>query len=128
MLIGLSVSRCIVDLIDKTVDIDDVIVIVGRTHFNLDTADSLIAGYQFAYGPWHGYSTEDCRHMLEELWARGKIHQPRTFGSHPTSVPYGKHWMRLTFEPNELSASAKKAYDHYLLLAGLTSHKESYND
>lgn len=128
MLIGLSVSRCVADLIDEIVNIDDVVVIVGRTHFNDESMDALIDGYRFALGPWANYEHGDCKRILEDLWYKGKIHQPRVFGSNPRSVGHGKHWLRLAPEPQDLSTVAQKAYNHYLLLAGLTKNKDNRDD
>jgi len=121
MLVGFSVSKCVRDILDKKVKLNDVLVIIGRTKFNLDQIDTLIFEYQSYRGEWSGFDVDEIRELLTELYQTAKIHQPRQFGVHPKQAPRGQHWVRMTPEPHELSPSAKKAYDHYLLLAGLTS-------
>jgi hypothetical protein len=110
-----------IDIMDEKVNDEDVLVIIGRTDFTLETIDQLIDEYRTYRHDWAPYDVEKLKETLESLYCRGKIHQPRQFGSHPRGVSYGNHWVRVTPEPHELSLSAKKAYDHYLLLAGLTS-------
>ena len=121
MLIGFSISKCVADIVEGTVDSKDVLGIIGRTHFNLDSLDDLITEYCTYRHDWHHYDIVTLKETVENLYNSGKIHQPRKFGAHPRAVQYGDHWVRVTPEPHELSPSAKKAYDHYLLLAGLTS-------
>jgi hypothetical protein len=121
MLVGFSISKCIRDILAKEVDPKDVLVIIGRTNFDLDYLDELIYQYQNYTGDWAGFDVEEIKELLTDLYHTAKIHQPRKFGVHPKSAPYGEHWVRLTPEPYHLSPAAKKAYDHYLLLAGLTS-------
>lgn len=125
MLIGLSISKCVSDIFLEIVDINDVVVIVGRTDFNEKSMDDLIDGYRFVNGPWAEYEHSDMKLILEELWHRGKIHQPRHYGAHPRMVPYGKHWLRLAPEPMDLTPAAQKAYNHYLLISGLSQKKET---
>lgn len=120
MLIGLSVSKCISDIMEQKVNPDDVLVIIGRTHFNLEQIDSLIAQYQYYRSEWYDYDRDKLRDLLISLFKEGKIHQPRQFGAQPTRVPWGQHWLRVTLEPQDLSESAQKAWDRYVLLAGLT--------
>lgn len=117
MLIGLSVSRCIADVMNNTVNVEDILVIIGRTHFNLDTLDELIFGYQISRGPWHNFNQDDLKELITFLYKLGKIHQPRQFGSHPVPASEGKHWLRVVHQFQDLPAGAQKAWDQYVLLA-----------
>ena len=120
MLIGLSVSKCVADIMQQKVNTDDVLVIIGRTNFKLEQIDRLISQYQYYRGEWYDYDRDSLEDLLIRLFDEGKIHQPRQFGAHPRSVPWGKHWLRVMPEPQDLNESAQKAWDRYLLLAGLT--------
>jgi hypothetical protein len=134
MKIGLSYSRCIRDIVEGKVSIDDVLVIVARTDFdpNDDAAWSGIwAGY--CQGSlfnmnmeWGGYDYNNPEHeklfrdVSIKLWNQGKFHQPRRFGAHPRRLPY--YWLD-TFAPEEEIATnpaAQKAWNNYKLLAGLS--------
>ncbi len=134
MKIGLSYSRCIRDIVDGKVDINDVLVVVARTDFDPnDDAQwqSIWQGYGgghrgggiWSNPEWSSYGPEDeqkFRDVSIELWNQGKFHQPRRFGAHPTRLPY--YWLD-TFAPEEEIATnpaAQKAWNNYKLLAGLS--------
>ena len=135
MKIGLSFSRCVRDIVDGKVDIDDVLVIIARTDFdprNSDEWSNIWTGYGGGNGgsgslwsrpEWSDYSAEDeerFRNVSVELWEQGKLHQPRKFGAHPRRLPY--YWLE-TFAPETEVASnptLMKAWEKYKLLAGLS--------
>lgn len=134
MKIGLSYSRCVRDIVDGTVDIHDVLVIVARTDFD-PRDDEQWEGIWKGYGggqtfgspysnpEWMNYPPEDegkFRSVSIELWNQGKFHQPRKFDANPRRLPY--YWLE-TFAPEEEIAknpAAKKAWDNYKLIAGLS--------
>lgn len=133
MKIGLSYSRCVRDIVDGIVDIEDVLVIIARTDFDPRDADQwagIWRGYH-SYGSlsnpeWSGYPDEDedrFRSVSIELWETGKLHQPRQFGSHPRRMPY--YWLETFLPDNELdkNPAAKKAFEKFQMIAGLTSGK-----
>ena len=139
MKIGLSYSRCVRDIVDGTVDIDDVLVIVARTDFDPHddeqwqgiwqgygggTGMQSMRGFLSGSNPeWEGYTDEDedrFRSVSIELWEQGKFHQPRKFGAHPRRLPY--YWLE-TFAPETEVASnpsVQLAWEKYKLLAGLS--------
>jgi hypothetical protein len=138
MKIGLSYSRCIRDIVDGTVDIDDVLVIITRTDFDPhDDAQwqsiwqgyaggsdaNLMRGYFGGANPeWAGYDDEDLfRSVSIELWETGKLHQPRKFGAHPRRRP--EIWLEAVLPSEELekNPAAKLAWDKFQTVAGLTN-------
>ena len=120
MLIGLSVSKCIADIMQQKINPDDVLLIIGRTDFHLEHLDTLIEQYQSYRGEWYDFDRDDLKGILTRFYTEGKIHQPRQFGTNPPMAHRGKHWMRVVYEPHDLSETAQRAWDRYLLLAGLT--------
>lgn len=137
MKIGLSYSRCVRDIVDGLVDIDDVLVIIARTDFdpNDDAQWSGIwAGYgggqtfgnPFGNPEWMNYPAEDedrFRSISIELWETGRLHQPRKFGAHPRRLPY--YWLETTLPSEELDRfpAVKSAWDQFQIVAGLSSVK-----
>lgn len=129
MKIGLSYSRCVRDIVDGTVSIDDVLVVISRTSFdpNDDAQWSGIwkgyhSGGSLSNPEWRGYSCEDeskFRDVSIALWDQGKFHQPRMFGAHPRRLPY--FWLDVTIPIEELenNPAAKKAWEKFVILAGL---------
>jgi len=135
MKIGLSYSRCILDIVEGRVDIGDVLVIIARTDFD-PTIDDEWAGIWegYCYGglsnpEWSNYdfnSPEDqakFRDVSTELWEQGKLHQPRKFGAHPRRLPY--YWLEagLQSEDIESNITVKKAWEQFQILAGLANTK-----
>jgi hypothetical protein len=140
MKIGLSYSRCIRDIVDGVVDINDVLVIISRTDFDPHN-DSQWKGIWISYGggtdngpttgfysmshpEWAGYTDEDrFRSVSIELWEAGKLHQPRKFGAHPSRRP--EIWLETILPSSELATNpaAKKAWEQFQTIAGLTNVK-----
>jgi hypothetical protein len=143
MKIGLSYSRCVRDIVDGTVDIDDVLVIIARTDFDPhddkqwqgiwqgyggggSSNGSMIRGF-FSGGSnpeWAGYTDEDedlFRSVSIELWETGKFHQPRKFGAHPSRR--SEFWLEAVLPSEELekNPAAKIAWDKFQTVAGLTN-------
>ena len=137
MKIGLSYSRCVRDIVEGRVDINDVLVIVARTDFDPHDDD------QWA-GIWRGYAggsnrgsmirmfggtnpewassehtEEEFRSVSTDLWDMGKLHQPRRFGAHPRRLPY--YWLETIVSPEELETSpaVKDAWEQFQMVSGL---------
>lgn len=135
MKIGLSYSRCVRDIVDGVVDIRDVLIIIARTDF--DPRDdkqwaSIWQGYGGGTGrgsiwtqpEWAEYPPEDeqkFRDVSIELWNTGKFHQPRQFGAHPSRRP--EIWLETVLPSEELekNPTAKRAWENFQTVAGLTS-------
>lgn len=135
MKIGFSYSRCVRDIVDGQVDLDDVLIIISRTDFNPHDDDqwsSIWQGYHDSYGlsnpEWRNYPPEDeqrFRDISIELWDSGRLHQPRKFGAQPHRSAYV--WVDTGPIGHELYAqpdAVKQAWNHYLILAALTQNKE----
>jgi len=128
MKIGLSLSRCMRDIFEKKVDIDDVLVIIARTDVdpgNDEHWSQIWEGYLYgglSKPEWEGLEDheEEMRELATALYDNGKIHQPRQFGAHPRRMPY--YWLECVVPEEELSnhPAALKAWDKYKVLAGLT--------
>jgi hypothetical protein len=138
MKIGLSYSRCIRDIVDGKVDIEDVLVVIARTDFD-PRDDDQWKGIWIGYGggtenaytrgffshsnpEWAGYDNEALFRLVStELWDQGKLHQPRKFGAHPSRRP--EIWLEAVLPSSELAANpaAKSAWDKFQTVAGLTN-------
>lgn len=133
MKIGLSYSRCVRDIVDGRVDPEDVLVVIARTDFDprVDEQWSNIwRGYHHRVGwsnpEWSDYDDdreEDFRNASIDLWAAGKLHQPRQFGAHARRLPY--HWLETVLPDEELEhrPAVKDAWDRFQVLAGLADVK-----
>ena len=132
MKIGLSYSRCILDIVEERVDIEDVLVVISRTDF--DPRDDnqwagIWAGYclggasnaEWSHYDFNNKEDEDkFRSVSIMLWEDGKFHQPRKFGARPSRR--SEFWLETVLPSKELenNPGAKKAWDHFQVVAGLT--------
>jgi len=137
MKIGLSYSRCVRDIVDGRVDIDDVLIIIARTDFDPhddNQWNSIWVSYHDSYGlsnpEWRNYPPEDedrFRSVSIELWETGRLHQPRKFGARAQRMPY--YWLETVLPTDELDRfpSLKSAWDNFQVVAGLTNTKLDRN-
>lgn len=141
MKVGLSYSRCIRDIVEGKVDMQDVLVVVARTDFD-PRDDAQWKGIWQGYGggtnnniwanpEWYGFEDEDedkFRSVSIELWNQGKLHQPRQFGANPYKLPY--YWLETTIPSDELDSNpaVKKAWDQFQVVAGLSKSTKILKD
>lgn len=132
MKIGLSYSRCVRDIVDRVVDPNDVLIIISRTDFdphNDEQWKNIWDGYRGrgAFGTareWAHYEEDreqEFRDATLNLWADGKLHQPRKFGSYPRRMPY--YWLETALPDSELESrpAVKEAWERFQILAGLSN-------
>jgi hypothetical protein len=132
MKIGLSYSRCVLDIVEGRVDINDVLVLITRTDFD-PTIDKQWAGIWegYCYGgmsnpEWsdYDYNNKDHEDKFRSvscmLYEDGKIHQPRQFGAHPRRRP--EIWLEAVLPNSELenNPAVKMAWDKFQTLASLS--------
>jgi hypothetical protein len=133
--IGLSYSRCVRDIVDGKVDINDVLVLITRTDFDPHN-DAQWTGIWRGYGggqtfgnpfsnpEWMDYPAEDeakFRSTTIELYNTGRMHQPRQFGAHPHRLPY--YWLETIVSDSDLenSPTVKDAWNKFQMISGLTN-------
>lgn len=133
MKIGLSYSRCIRDIVDGEVDINDVLVLITRTDFDPRNDEQWAGIWQGYHGygglsnpEWAHYPDEDeakFREISIELWESGKMHQPRQFGAYPRRMPY--IWLEAVLPSTELDSNPtlKRAWEGFQTIAGLSGVK-----
>ena len=142
MKIGLSYSRCVRDIVEGRVDINDVLIIIARTNFDPNNDEQWtnmwaaygggtpefdsIGGFSHSAPEWAGYPAEDeakFRSVSCDLWDQGKFHQPRKFGARPSRRQ--EIWLEAVLPDSELESrpAVKDAWDQFQVLAGLTNTK-----
>ena len=130
MKIGLSYSRCVRDIVEGRVDINNVLVLISRTDFDPNDdkqwAD-IWMGYRFGGNPeWYACKDQDEGHYRQvsiDLWETGRFHQPRKFGYKPRR--HGHYWLEAVLPSEELdrNPTVKDAWDKFQMVAGLTNVK-----
>ena len=133
MKIGLSFSRCVRDIAEGVVDINDVLVIISRTDFdprNDEHWASIWEGYLYggySYPEWSGNedNEEKFRTISIELLETGRLHQPRQFGARVTRrLPIRSDvWLDVILPVTELekNPAVKDAWETFQTVAGLSN-------
>ena len=133
MLVGLSFSRCVLDIVEGRVDMDDVLVLITRTDFDPHDDDQWAGiwrgygggqtfGNPFSNPEWMDYPAEDeakFRDVSVKLYDSGKMHQPRKFGARPHRLPY--YWLETVVSDKDLekSPTVKDAWNKFQMISGL---------
>jgi hypothetical protein len=123
------------DIVDGTVDINDVLIIITRTDFdprNDEQWTNIWTGYGGGHTlggvwnapEWNGYGPEreeEFRRVSVDLWETGKLHQPRQFGARPSRR--SEIWLEAVLPSSELdqNPAARAAWDQFQTIAGLTN-------
>jgi hypothetical protein len=132
MKIGLSYSRCILDIVEGRVDMDDVLVLITRTDFDPRDDEQwggIWQGYTLgglSNPEWANYDLNNTDHEAKfrsvscMLYEDGKMHQPRQFGAHPRRRP--EIWLEAVLPNSELETNptAKKAWEKFQMVASLS--------
>lgn len=126
MKVGLSLSRCLKDIVEGNVLFEDILVVIARTDIDPDNDEhwkQIFDGYLYgglSNPEWQGMEDEEenLRHVLRQLHKHGKLHQPRQFGAHPPRMPY--YWLECVVSENEHNPAQQKAWDNYKLITGLS--------
>lgn len=96
MKIGFSFGRCLRDIVNGTVDYDDVYLIVSRTLIQDSThVDGVVEEYLYRSGYLMGLDEAKCYELGQKLYLDGKLYQPRKYGFHPRMVAEDALWMDL---------------------------------
>lgn len=124
MKIGLSLSRCVRDIVEGRVAAEDVLVLIARTDFDPTVEQqwaSIWQGYNYSNPEWVGLAEDDVKSVIMNLWEDGKIHQPRKFGASPRRRP--EYWLEAVLPDSELESrpAAKEAWDKFQVIAGLSN-------
>jgi hypothetical protein len=136
MKIGLSVSKCVLDIVEERVSIDDVLLIIGGTNFDPSVdADwnNIWRGYtdlaSFYNSPvWYEWAEKEgaedkFRSIILQLWNDGKIHQPRKFGARLSMKNIT--WLDVYPSTNDFknNPSVQSAWEKFQTVAGLSGIK-----
>ena len=123
MKIGFSLGRCIRDIVNGDVNIDDVAFLITATYVKTeDQLDNVIYSYIHEPGYLLGLDYNQCKEVAHLLWDTNRILQPRAQGMHRHAQPENSIWVDMF--PTELSGneSVKKAWDAYRFMLHMTEN------
>jgi hypothetical protein len=127
MKVGLSLSKCVVDIFLEKVDYYGILVITTGTRFD-PTIDSewksIWRGYSTYNGVWEPYVNEEAtfKQIVLDLHYTGKLHQPRNFSGTPYRDPLSRTWYDVmpVIDEIESNPTLANSWHQFKTLAALT--------
>jgi hypothetical protein len=115
MKIGFSLGRCVRDIVNGSVNIDDVAFIIAATSiFSEEQLKNVIEQYMFRGDDYlYGLDESKCQEVALELWNTNKVLQPRRQGLHRHRQPENAVWIDMYPTVNSNNDAVKKAWDGY---------------
>jgi len=126
MKIGFSLGRCIRDVVNGDVKLNDVAFIIAATNIReVDHLALVIEDYLYRSDYLSGLDQAECQRVALELWNTNRILQPRRQGLHRHKQPERSIWVDLF--PTELSTneSVKTAWNSYRLMLHMTENVDN---
>jgi hypothetical protein len=126
MKIGFSLGRCIRDIVNGDVAIDDVAFIIAATNIvSVDQLPAVIEQYMYRRDYLEGLDEQQCNQVALELWNTNRFLQPRREGMHRHMQPESSVWVDMF--PTELSnnASVKKTWDAYRFMLHMVENVDT---
>jgi hypothetical protein len=124
MKVGFSLGRCIRDIVNDVIDINDVVVIVSGTRFTTqEQLTNIVNEYMYRDTYLYGLDESACQGVASVLFREGKIHQPRNFGAYRTMMPEECVWADLFPTGGHTDPMVQEAWQAYRGMLGLTGNK-----
>ena len=121
MKIGFSFGRCIRDIVNGTVSIDDVAFIIAATAIrSKDQLAEVVQAYQYRSDYLAGLDETVCLEIANTLWDQSKILQPRLQGLHRHMQPESSIWVDMYPTAASENPSVKTAWDAYRCMLHMT--------
>ena len=114
MKIGFSFGRCIRDIVNGDVNIDDVAFIIGATAMRSeDHMLAVVDDYMFRTEYLYGLDAAKCKEVAKALYNSNRLLQPRLQGIHRHKQPENSVWVDIFPTALSENESVKKAWDSY---------------
>ena len=126
MKIGFSLGRCIRDIVNEKISIDDVAFIITSTsiHTKEQLADVIL---MYTSEPTYLYNCDydKCVAVANMLWDKNRLLQPRKQGLQRHAQPENAVWVDMF--PTQLSEkqSVKSAWDAYRFMLHMTENVDN---
>lgn len=126
MKIGFSLGRCIRDIVNGDVSIDDVAFVITATNIrDRDQMNNVISVYMGEPGYLLGLDYDQSLEVAHKLWDTNRLLQPRAQGLHRHAQPENSVWVDMF--PTELSQneSVKSAWNAYRFMLHMVENVDN---
>ena len=122
MKIGTSLGKCVKDILDGKVSIDNVMFITSNTLIESEEQlKEVLIYYRYdgrsAYNT-NNFSEEEVIKLGLKIWDRGLLHQRRA-GTMGRSHMFPDTWYDVTPSPHSDSEAVQSAWNHYVMVSKL---------
>ena len=126
MKIGFSLGRCVRDIVNGEVSIDDVAFIITATSISeREQLGNVILMYRSEPRYLQGLDHQQCLAVAQQLWDSNRILQPRKQGLHRHAQPENSIWVDMF--PTELSENeaVKNAWSAYRFMLHMVENVDT---
>ena len=114
MKIGFSLGRCIRDIVNGDVVINDVAFIIAATRIdNEEQLEHVVDHYRTEPNYLLGLDSNRCQEVALELWDTNRILQPRRQGMHRHRQPENSIWVDMYPTAASDNKAVKTAWNNY---------------
>jgi hypothetical protein len=126
MKIGFSLGRCVRDIVNEIVKIEDVAFIIAATAIReKEQLGPVIQDYTCRDGYLLGLDEDKCQEVVDQLWDQRKILQPRLQGLHRHMQPENAIWVDMFPTMPSQHESVKKAWDAYRFMIHMVENVDN---
>ena len=126
MKIGFSLGRCVRDIVNGEVSIDDVAFIITATSISeREQLGNVILMYRSEPRYLQGLDHQQCLAVAQQLWDSNRILQPRKQGLHRHAQPENSIWVDMF--PTKLSENeaVKNAWSAYRFMLHMVENVDT---
>jgi hypothetical protein len=127
MKIGFSLGRCVRDIVNGSVSIDDVAFIIAATNIHSEEQlKNVIQDYMYRGDDYlYGLDEDVCQAVALDLWSTNKILQPRRQGMHRHRQPENSIWVDMFPTTPSTSESVKTAWEQYRFMLHMVENVDT---
>jgi hypothetical protein len=126
MKIGFSFGRCVRDIVNGDVALDDVAFIIGATAIReQEQMLHVVEEYMIREDYLYGLDEAKCKKVATELFTSGRLLQPRLQGIHRHRQPDGAVWVDMFPTKSTDNEPVKKAWDAYRFMLHMVENVDN---
>ena len=126
MKIGFSLGRCVRDIVNGDVELDEVAFIITATSVtSVEQLDGVIQSYLYEPNYLLGYDQQECIDVARALWDTNRLLQPRRQGLHRHMQPENSLWVDMFPTALSENQSVKSAWDTYRFMLHMVENVET---
>ena len=126
MKIGFSFGRCIRDIVNEEISVDDVAFIIAATMVrDEESMLQVVEEYGWRSDYLQGLDIDKCKEVALQLWRTNRILQPRLQGIHRHRQPDNAVWVDIFPTMLTDNESVKKSWEAYRFMLHMVENVDN---